>query len=529
MPENGTPAPRARAPVTMWNPELRAKAIAPWTLDGRGDADPRFEGAPLPLSDKPEPAMCDPHSPDLESPLTRRAWLERSAAAAAVFALPAWWAPRPFEGTPRTVGAEGYLDAALRAERWLATSALRDGRGLTWPADPLDAKSVQENLYSGSPGVVLFYLELAQATGDRRWLQPAMAGGDYLAATLPATADALGEGGAGLYTGVAGVAYVLELVRRASGEGRFADGRERAVRLLRSALAPAGKGAAWNPSTDIISGSAGIVLTLAWLDRHGGAWPEWRRDAVRVGDRLVEVAMARDGGLTWSISPSVPRRYPNFSHGAAGVSYTMATLSKETGERRFLDAALAGERYLSSIATRTPNDGVRIFHSEPGGEQLFYLSWCHGPAGTARLYHRLAEVTGDAKWRAMIPRLAQAIVDSGVPEQHPDRSGYWNNISQCCGSCGVVEYFIAMHAMTGDARHLAFAQRVMDDAVARGTADGDGMKWVQAEHRVQPELLVAQTGLMQGAAGVGLALLHLEGAMRGRKPLVVLPDAPGWI
>jgi hypothetical protein len=30
------------------------------------------------------------------------------------------------------------------------------------------------------------------------------------------------------------------------------------------------------------------------------------------------------------------------------------------------------------------------------------------------------------------------------------------------------------------------------------------------------------------AAGVGVALLHLDGAMVGRAPLVVLPDTPAW-
>lgn len=460
--------------------------------------------------------------------VTRRELLGRGAAAAAVLVLPGAMLG---EGWTSHVahGGRPYLDHALAAERWLARQAIRDGRGVTWPADPSDAATVQENLYSGSPGVVLFYLELFHATGDRRWLEPARAGADYLAATLPASASALDEGGAGLYTGVAGVAYVLELVRRATGEGRFGSARDRAVVLLRDGLAPAGSGAAWNPSTDIISGSGGILLTLAWLDRHGGAWPDWRRDAVRAGDRLLEVATAEHGGLKWGISPDVPRRYPNFSHGTAGVSYVLATLSQETGERRFLDAALAGERYLQAIATRMPNDGLKIFHSEPGGEQLFYLSWCHGPAGTARMYHRLATVTRDARWRAMLPRLAQGTIDSGVPEQHPDRSGYWNNISQCCGNCGVAEFFIALHAMSGDARHLAFARRVMDNAVSRATADGDGLKWIQAEHRVRPELLVAQTGLMQGAAGVGLALLHLDGAIAGRKPAVALPDAPDWV
>lgn len=465
--------------------------------------------------------------PSRDLPLTRRAVVAQGMAAAAFLSLPAQW--RAAGATaPSSQDASSYRDAALAAERWIARSAIRRGDLLEWPADPADAKSVQRDLYTGTPGVVLFYLELFHATGDRRWLEPATAGARQLAAALPASADALGEEGAGLYTGVAGVAYVLELAHRAAGDAALAAGRQRAVALLRGGLVDAGAGAAWNPSTDIISGSGGIVLTLAWLDQHGGAWPGWRRDAARVGDRLIEVAIRERGGLTWAIADSVPRRYPNFSHGTAGVSYVLASLSRETKERRFLDAALSGERYLQAIATRTAHDGMTVFHSEPGGESLYYLSWCHGPAGTARLYHRLADVTGDEKWRAVLPRLAQGIIDSGVPERHPDGSGYWNNISQCCGSCGVAEFFIAMHAMTGDVHHLDFARRVMDDAIARGTTDGDGMKWVQAEHRVRPEFLVAQTGLMQGAAGVGLALLHLEGAMVGRKPAVVLPDAPTW-
>jgi hypothetical protein len=43
---------------------------------------------------------------------------------------------------------------------------------------------------------------------------------------------------------------------------------------------------------------------------------------------------------------------------------------------------------------------------------------------------------------------------------------------------------------------------------------------------VSPNVVLAQTGLMQGAAGVGLSMLRLDGAMRGRKPAIILPDAP---
>ncbi|MEO6445050.1 MAG: lanthionine synthetase LanC family protein [Gemmatimonadaceae bacterium] len=471
---------------------------------------------------------------DASHALSRRTLIRQGTAAAALLALSPSWSDRLHAAAVRDTrpghdsAERPYLAAALRAERWIARSAMRDGGGLTWPADPVDPASVQNNLYSGSPGVVLFYLELHHATGDDVFLSHARAGADYLMASLPTEAAGLGDDGAGLYTGVAGVTYVLEMVRRATGDARYAAGVARGVKLLRDSLVPMGQGASWNPSTDIISGTGGILLLLAWLDRSGSDWSSWRRDAGRAGERLLEVATPEHGGLKWSISDSVPRRYPNFSHGTAGVSYVLATLYKETGDRRYLDAALAGERYLRTIATVTPNDGLKILHSEPGGEQLFYLSWCHGPAGTARLYQRLADVTGDAAWRANIGRLAQGIIDSGVPERHPDRSGYWNNISQCCGNCGISEFFLGLHQSTGDARHLTFARRVVDNTLARATEDGDGLQWIQAEHRVRPELLIAQTGLMQGAAGVGLALLHLDGTMEKRRALVSLPDTPRW-
>jgi hypothetical protein len=49
---------------------------------------------------------------------------------------------------------------------------------------------------------------------------------------------------------------------------------------------------------------------------------------------------------------------------------------------------------------------------------------------------------------------------------------------------------------------------------------------VQAEHRVQPQLLVAQTGYMQGAAGIGMWLLRLDAGERGGTPFVRFPDSP---
>ena len=411
-----------------------------------------------------------------------------------------------------------YLDTARRSAAWLRATAITDERGTRWPADPNDPKSVSLDLYNGTTGVIPFWLELHHATGDREALALAASGADYLVGTLP-------EGkieDAGLYTGVAGVGWVLAMVHRATGAAKYGDAAARALELLKGAATPTGAGVAWSDSTDVISGSAGIGLYLLWA--HAARIdPAVLELAARAGRRLIEVGVADKGGVKWMISPEVPRNYPNFSHGTAGVSYFLATLHQATGEKAFLDAATAGATYLEALATTTPNGGRMVFHSEPGNEQIFYLSWCHGPGGTARLFHRLGQITGEADRSAWVDHLATAVVDMQVPEQSP---GYWNNISQCCGNCGVTEFFVDLHHEHPDRGRLAFAEQVARNTISRGTPEGDGMKWIQAEHRVKPELLVAQTGLMQGAAGVGLAMLHLDGALAKRQRFVALPDNP---
>jgi lantibiotic modifying enzyme len=412
-----------------------------------------------------------------------------------------------------------WLDAARRAERWLASVAIRTEHGLTWAADPLTPTSVSTDLYHGASGVVLFFLELSRTTGEAGALSAASAGADHLAAWMkevPASAPA------GLYTGLAGVAYTLAMAARATGQPRHREAALLALTGIHTGAKPAGRGVQWNPSTDIISGSAGIGIFLLWAHQHLDDTRALDL-ATRAGRRLIDLGQPSRDGLKWLIQPRMPRNYPNFSHGTAGVSYFLATLYEATKEQEFLDAAQAGARYLDAIATSTTSGGRMVFHSEPGNESIYYMSWCHGPAGTARLYHRLARATGSTAHRDRVAQLARALEDMKVPERSP---GFWNNISQCCGNSGVVEFLLDLHRSRGEPRWLDLAGRISADTLQRGTAESDAMRWIQAEHRVRPELLVAQTGLMQGAAGVGLAMLHLDGAVEGHEREIVLPDNP---
>ena len=407
---------------------------------------------------------------------------------------------------------------ALDAARFIQASAVATPNGTTWPANPADRGSVGADLYSGSAGVVGFFVELHRATDDPAHLATATAGADELLASLDRQTDA------GLYTGLAGIGFVLSEVGRHAAIAKYHAGARRVVSILQARAIERGAGVEWNDTTDVISGSAGIGLFLLYAADALDA-PEARALAARAGRRLLERGRDDTGGRKWPMDGTSAQLLPNFSHGTAGVAYFLATLYQATKDRAFLDGALAGAAYLKAIAN-TNGDVCLIYHHEPdeAGRRLYYLGWCHGPAGTARLWYRLWQATGDRAWLEWASKSARAIAGRGIPDR--PSPGLLNNLGVCCGSAGVAEFFLAHHRATGDAASLAFARRITAQILASATRDASGIRWPHAEHRARPAEIAAQTGWMQGAAGIGAWFLHLDAFERGAAPSICFPDQP---
>lgn len=413
-----------------------------------------------------------------------------------------------------------FLSAAVEAARWIDAQAVEEERGTVWPVAPAVSGSVSRDLYHGTPGIILFLLDLAAVTGDEHWRERGLAGARSLAAGIEAGSA---EDPAGLYTGLAGRCLTLQRAAALDAEGSgLSEAAEACFEGLVRRARPVGSGVEWNELTDVIGGTAGIGLTLLWAhDRVAAAGA--LETAVAAGDRLLELARPAETGAKWPMSEDFPRLMPNFSHGTAGITYFLARLYEESGLERFRDAALEGGRYLTSVAF-TEGDVCLVFHHEPEGEDLFYLSWCHGPAGTGRTFYQLYEITGDRRWLDWTRLSASGILRSGIPELRTE--GFWNNVGRCCGNAGVVEFFLDLHEELGDPDYLEFAHRMLSDLLARATRDESGLRWVQAEHRVQPENLAAQTGYMQGAAGIGSTLLRFHAIVSGAPAPLPLPDTP---
>jgi len=413
-------------------------------------------------------------------------------------------------------GRETYVDEIEQVARWIRASSVQTKEGTTWPAVPGDTKTINNTLYSGTPGVVLFFLEAFHATGDQDFLEDARTGANYLLSTLDK------EKGAGLYVGVSGIGYCLEETYKATKEGQYRQGVARCLDILKEGAEEKEMGIQWGETTDIISGNAGTGLFLLYLAE------EWKDESVlamarQVGDRLVEVGIPAGEGTKWAMNPQFPRLMPNFSHGTAGIAYFLASLYQKTNEQKHLDGALAGAHYLKSVAN-TEDDVCLIFHHEPEGEELFYLGWCHGPVGTARLFYRLYQITKEQEWMHWVEKGANGVLKSGIPDQ--EVPGFWNNVGVCCGSAGVAELFLNLYQVTEKQEYLEFARELTTQILNKASKDKSGMRWVHAEHRSRPDFLQTQTNLMQGASGVGMWLLHLKEFESGKQPQIVLPDNP---
>jgi hypothetical protein len=83
-----------------------------------------------------------------------------------------------------------------------------------------------------------------------------------------------------------------------------------------------------------------------------------------------------------------------------------------------------------------------------------------------------------------------------------------------------------LYRITNDKKYIAFSKKMTHHLLKKAAPQGKGLKWIQAEHRVRPDFLVAQTGLMQGAAGIGLWLLKLDAFEKGKKEKISFLDSP---
>jgi class I lanthipeptide synthase len=365
------------------------------------------------------------------------------------------------------------------------------------PLRALPARALDRSLAAGAAGLAVCFAHLAAATGDRRDIEAA---DRYLdIAVDQVAADPLGTG-VGLFAGLSGVAWAEMEVVHALGDAR--EPNEDLDALLAQALAHRPWPGAW----DLVSGLVGLgVYALA---RPPASEPDLVGAVVRALAPLVrELAWTTDSRRTFGASPDTrPARYLDLglAHGVPGaIALLVAAAVRGCADARELlpDAVavvlaqeLKGDETLGRFPAATW-PGRALAPSR--------LAWCYGDLGVASVLLPAADLLADeaasaAGARALSAAAARTVEGSGVIDA-----------ALCHGTAGVAVLFARL-AGAGD-----------------GPAASAARAWrTRLVQEVAADRLPDQPGLLEGRAGVVLALLSLAGAATGWESALLVGAAP---
>jgi lantibiotic modifying enzyme len=383
-------------------------------------------------------------------------------------------------------------------------------------------------LAMGSAGLSLFYAYLSRASDDRHYYT------DEADRFISQACDALTTVpmSASLYRGLSGIAWTVQHLHGFFYENETddpeTDPNEEIDRMLLGNL--------WAPGKfDLWEGCVGVGVYA--LERY--PHPASIKLLELMINRLDQLSTPDDTGIAWFTRPEnlSRRRRSTFSegyydtgvaHGAAGVISFLARvhalgIAKDITGKLLQGAVswLLAQQWESDDGSLFPQFLLPPDHT-PLGSGTF--GFCHGDLGLAAALLSAAECTGESSWKD------KAIEASHASSKYLDyysKIVNFTNPHLCHGIAGFGHLFNRMYQATGIE---SFKQEACKwflhtlDLREPGTGIAGFYKHGRNEDGEMSELY--DPGFMQGAAGIGLALLAAVTDIEPEWDRVMLISAP---
>jgi hypothetical protein len=307
---------------------------------------------------------------------------------------------------------------------------------------------------------------------------------------------------ASLFAGFSGVAWA---VQQQSQEPSAADSLSAIDEALAAYLALPG------PGFDVVSGLVGIGIYL--LERL--PLPAARAGLVAIVDALRARAEQSPGSSAWRVPPaeldaSDRLAYPEgrydlgVAHGIPGViaflarAYAAGIAPADSGP--LLEGAMAF--LLSRVSATGPSPRFPYWCAPVGAAPETRIAWCYGDLGVALALLVAGTSTGRRDWIDYSLELACA-----VAERAPALSGI-ADAGLCHGTAGAGHLFNRLFQFSGEPRFLSAARHWFRATLTlRQPGEGVGGYRSLIRNAALEDVWVASPELLNGAAGIGLALL----------------------
>lgn len=180
-----------------------------------------------------------------------------------------------------------------------------------------------------------------------------------------------------------------------------------------------------------------------------------------------------------------------------------------------LEGAMA---WLQSQTPERPSQGclaswVKAEVERPR-EAVSRVAWCYGDLGGAMAVLLAARAAKRADWEAFALTMARFAAERPLGEAGVNDAGL------CHGAAGNAQIFFRLHGATGEIRFRERALEYLDAALAMhlpGQGIGGWRAYHPGEDGDDPEPMKSVPGVLEGAAGIGLAFLSF-----------LEPKEPAW-
>lgn len=357
-------------------------------------------------------------------------------------------------------------------------------------------------LLDGACGTALFYAYYYRRSGDDAHLEIVYRGVERLIAALAHERQRVSH-----CSGIAGIAWcVHHLVRLDLVD--IGDSEDAFFEEVDAVLCDAILGDLQRGRRDFLHDGLGAVVYL--VGRLPA--PHVASCLARVIDELARTSTTDAQGTRWAdhmsgteLAPSTPAYNLGLAHGVPGI-LSLVSLVYEAGIAADRAASMLrdGARWLRAQRRDTTAELVSLYPcvvdgaGNAVGAPDSRLGWCYGDLGVATALTNLGMRLGD---RALIDE-AHAILRHTMHHRTPE-NGQVDDASLCHGSLGISHIYRRASLATGDATFRAAAEQWLAHGLGLGT-HADGVAGFKARTL---DGFASHAHLLQGAAGIGLALL----------------------